>query len=270
MKMKTKRQIMLVQVMALISSVVFAGQSFAAERVSDSTITRYVKDALRDDARVDASSIMVISDKGIVTLSGTVDNMANKKYADLEAKKINGVLSVMNKISVAPTWWSDVGIRNAVQRRILNSAVIESEGIKVACSDGKVTLSGTVSAWNERQEAGLLASEVRGVTEVVNNIMTTWLTKRTDREIKNDAVAKLERYVYLTGMPITVAVKRGVITLTGSVGTAYQKDRARDGVRWLSNVKKVKNNLKVEYWQDYGTHKKNPQPSDSALKELNL
>ena len=64
MKMKTKRQIMLVQVMALISSVVFAGQSFAAERVSDSTITWYVKDALRDDARVDASNIMVSSDKG--------------------------------------------------------------------------------------------------------------------------------------------------------------------------------------------------------------
>jgi len=267
MNIKTKRQTILVPVMALLLSVVFTGQSFGAEKVSDSTITLYVMDALRDDVRVDASDITVGCEKGIVTLSGIVDNVASKKYADLEAKKINGVLSVVNKISVDGTWRWNADIRDAVRRRILNSAVIESEDIKVAFSDGKVTLSGTVNSWSERQEAGLLASEVRGVMEVVNNIMTTWPTKRTDQEIKNDAVAKLERDVYLTGMPITVAVKGGVITLTGSVGSTYQKDRARDALRRISHVKKVKNDLKIEYWRDYSARRMKPQPSDAALKE---
>jgi len=264
MNMKAKR---LVLVVPLLLSVAFVGNSFATEKVSDETITRYVKDALYDDARVDASEIATRTQNGIVTLSGRVYNIAAKKYADLETKKIRGVLSVINKISVIPTWRSDADIRNAVKRRILNSAVIESEGITVACSDGKVTLAGTVSAWNENQEAVLLASEVSGVNEVVNNITTKWTTTRSDQEIKDDAVAKIARDVYLEGLPISVSVKNRVVTLSGKVGSAYEKDRARNDVRWLSHVKEVKNNLNVEYWENYGSRKKMATPSDSELKD---
>ena len=68
----------------------------------------------------------------------------------------------------------DADISNAVRRRILNSPVIQSQGLIVACKDGVVTLSGTVSSYAEEQQAGLLASEVAGVKQVKNNIITKW------------------------------------------------------------------------------------------------
>ena len=267
MKILTGRQTLLIPAVMLCLSVAFVGKSFATEKISDTTINLNVRDALRDDDRVDASEIIVKSKNGIVTLSGSLDSMAGKKYADLETKKIYGVRGVVNKISVVPTWRSDADIRNAVQRRILNSAVIDSQGIEVSSSGGTVTLSGSVDAWNESQEAALLASEVRGVKKVVDDISTKWTTKRSDQEIKNDVVAKLGRDVYLESLPIAVAVKNGMVTLTGTVGSAYESSRAYDAVRWISHVKGLENKLKVDSWRDHGTRTKKSIPSDSELRD---
>ena len=254
-------------VLALMMVTMVALPAFAADKLADADITYWVKDALRHDARIDASEITVSTLNGIVTLAGSVDNLAAKQYADREAKKINGVMGAVNQIIVSPGWRSDVDIRNAVRRRILNSTVIESEGIFVTCSEGKVTVSGTVDAWNERAEAGLLASEVRGVKEVQNNITTKWAGPRTDQEIKNDAVAALARDVYLTGLPVTVSVADGMVMLAGSVGSAYEKDRAYSDVRYISHVKGVSNDLNVEWWEEGDTRKETMWPSDDALRD---
>jgi len=240
--------------------------TFAA-RMSDSDITYWVKDALYRDTRVDSYEISVGTNDGIVKLSGSVDNLASKKYADLEAKKVDGVLGVINKITVSPAWRSDADIRNAIRRRILNSTVIESEGISVKCVDGKVTLSGKVDSYSEEKEAELIASEVRGVKEVKNNITTEWTTSRSDQEIKNDAIAALKRDVYLTDLPITVTVNDAVVTLEGTVGSVYEKDRAYDDARWIRNVKSVNNKLKVEWWEKHGVREKRPSPSDADLRK---
>lgn len=258
---------LLLVVFTIFTCTLVASQSFAGNKVGDADITYWVKDALRHDPRVDASEITASTKEGIVTLSGSVDNLSAKKYANLEAEKINGVRSVVNKISVIPGYRSDTDIRNAIRRRILNSAVIESQGLRVTCVQGKVTLSGHVANWSEAQEALMLAGEVRGVKDVTNELQLELGVKRNDQEIKDDAVAALDRDVYLSGMPITVSVKDGVISLEGSVGNAYEKQRARSKLFWLAGVKGVQNNLKVEWWENRGVRKKKLWPSDDALKK---
>ncbi|UCB53455.1 MAG: BON domain-containing protein [Candidatus Zixiibacteriota bacterium] len=166
-----------------------------------------------------------------------------------------------------PGFRSDVDIEDAVRRHILNSAVIESQGLTVTCAGGKVTLSGMVDSLGESEEAGLLASEVRGVRDVKNNILIKLKRKHSGQEIKNDAVAALERDVYLIGLPITVTVKDTVITLTGSVGNFYEKERATEEVRWIMNVSGVKNKLKVEWSKNCGVRKDETWPSADALKK---
>ena len=259
--------IILAVVFTIMLGVMGEAQSFAADKVSDYDITYWVKNALRHDARIDASEITVNTEEGIVTLSGKVKNLAAKRYAGLEAKRINGVLSVINKIVVMPSYRWDSEIANDVRRRILNSAVIESQGISVTCVDGKVTLSGKVATWSEAQEARLLASEVRGVKDVNNGLWAEHKGKRSDQEIKDDAVAAINRDVYLSRLPIAVSVKDGVITLEGSVGSAYERDRAGSDLLWISHVKGVENNLKVEWWENSGVRKKTPTPSADALKK---
>ena len=269
MKKKAMRtpSIILAVVFTIMLGVMGEAQSFAADKVSDYDITYWIKDALRHDARIDASEITVNTEEEIVTLSGKVKNLASKRYAGLEAKRINGVLSVINKIVVMPSYRWDSEISNDVRRRILNSAVIESQGIRVTCADGKVTLSGKVATWSEAQEARLLASEVRGVKDVNNGLWAEHKGKRNDQEIKDDAVAVINRDVYLSRLPIAVSVKDGVITLEGSVGSAYERDRAGSDLLWISHVKGVENNLKVEWWENLGVRKKAPTPSADALKK---
>lgn len=262
---KYKKSIGMTAIAILLAFLVVA-PSFAGEPVVDIDISYWVRDSLRIDPRVDVSKISVSSEGGIVTLSGRVNNLAAKQYADFEAKKINGVVGVINKIKVMPTWRSDIDIRHAVKRRILGSAAITSEGIMVASDNGQVILTGEVANWGEVQQAGLLTSEVLGVQKITNNLVTVWRSERSDQTIKNDAIAALQRDVYLSGLPISVGINGGIITLIGSVGSAFESDRAMQKVRWISNVKGVVSDLKIEGWENCGARKKTVWPSDDALK----
>ena len=235
--------------------------------VPDIDINYNVQDALRADPRVNGAGITATTASGIVTLSGSVDNLAAKTYAVAEAKKINGALGVIDQITVTPSFRWDTDISNAVRRRILNSAAIKSQGLIVTCKDGVVTLAGTVGSYTEKQQAGLLASEVGGVKEVKNSIFTKWDSPRSDLEIKNDAVAAIGRDAYLTGLSITVTVQDGIVSLSGSVGNAYEKDRAFEDVRWILSVMDVKNGLTVEWYDNHGVKTASAMPSDEALKQ---
>jgi osmotically-inducible protein OsmY len=252
-------------VLALVLGLLVAGPLFAAEKVADSSITTWVNEGLRRDPLVEASEVGVSTENGIVTLWGRVDNLAARNRADLEAKKIRGVRGVLNKISVTPGVGSDEDIVSHVRRRILNDAVIESEGIRVTSVNGKVALRGEVATWSEAEQAALLASEVRGVREVKNELLPKYTTRRGDQEIKNDAIATLNRDAYLVDLPITVTVEDAVITLTGSVGSPFEKSRAARDVRWISHVKSVKNQLEVKPWENLGVREKEPHPSNRAI-----
>ena len=248
-------------------SLVLLAPALVHAEVPDIDINYNVNDALRADPRVNGSEVNATTENGIVTLTGSVDNLAAKTFAVAEAKKIKGVLGAIDKLSVTPSYRSDTDVANAVRRRILNSVVINSQGLFVTTKDCVVTLTGTVDSYPEEQQAGLLASEVRGVKEVKNDIITKWRKDRSDSDVKEDAIAALKNDVYLAGEPIDVTVKGGIISLSGSVANAYERDRAFDDVRWISNVNDVNNGLKVEWFENRGTKTKTETPSDETLKK---
>jgi len=261
--METLRKLLLPGMAVLL--IATGSQLAAAERPTDDTIRFWIKDALSEDPYLDASCVEVQVNDGLVTLSGTVRSIAAQKYADIETKKIAGVLGVVNQVSVVPVHRWDADIVRDVRHRIIDSAAIEAQDIKVICQDGTVELAGVVRSWSEREEAGLLASEVLGVKRVQNYLTVEWEAERPDAAIKKDAVAALHRDAYLVDMPISVSVKDGVITLSGTIGSVYQKTLAYDDIRWIENVKEVKNNLKVEWWENKGTRTDTLFPTDAEL-----
>ena len=265
--MISKRGFAAAAIGTVLLGLVQVGPSFAAEKITDADITMWVTSALLQDERIDASEITVATNDGIVTLSGEVFDLTAKKYAEREAMKITGVLGVINQIVVESGWRSDADIELVVRRRILNSAVINSQDISVSSVNGQVTLFGEVDSWPEWEEARILAGSVGGVGGVVNNLTIAAPAARPDQEIKNDAVAALERDVYTTGLPIAVAVKDGFVTLTGTVGNAYEKERAGETVLWISNVHGVNNDLVVDWVQDRNVRNAIPHPSDAALQK---
>jgi len=269
MKNKTRMSAMAGAMILLVAlSLIFgAFPAVAEDRPSDESITLWVKDALLEDARVPVLGINISTNDGIVKLTGTVNNLAAKKYAGLEATKIKGVHGVINEIAVDAPFRYDFDISQDVLQRILNSSSIKTSDIDVSVSDGAVTLSGGVTSWAEADQAQLLATETKGVKSVTNNLTVTFPQKRSDDAIRKDVQAALARDIYLTGFPISVSVKDGVVTLEGDVGTAYQKERTASDVRWIWNVTKVDNKLRVEWWANENTRKKPAVPTDDQLKQ---
>jgi hyperosmotically inducible periplasmic protein len=71
------------------------------EAVSGATLTTKVKSALAADVGLKTvTGIDVDSDKGVVTLKGKVDTADQKKRAEAVAKKVSGVKSVKNQLTV--------------------------------------------------------------------------------------------------------------------------------------------------------------------------
>lgn len=241
--------------------------AMAGERSSDSTINFWVKEALRADPRVDSSHVVAKTNDGIVTLSGEVRDLASKKYAVLETRKVDGARGVVDELEVKPVRRLDNEMATDIRWRLTNSASLRPRDLSVEVIDGNATLRGTVDTWTEHEEAGLLASEVRGVRQVRNELRVDCRNNRPDDVIQEDVVATINRDAYLVGLPIVVTVEDGMVTLTGSVGSAFERGRARNDARWVGNVKGVKDDLKVEWWENRGARKKFPMPSDAELQK---
>jgi osmotically-inducible protein OsmY len=258
----TSKRIMVVLALALLLAV--PAVSRAMNRPTDAEITSWVKRALRDDPRVFAGDIHVATRSGVVKLSGRVWNLAESRYANLEAKKIRGVRAVIDEIQVAPMSRADDQIRRDIEQRLKADAVLASEDIQVAVKDGVATLTGTVDSYTKKQVAETDATEVLGLQRLDNKIHTEWRARRDDMEIEHDVRASLARDVYLVDQPIICKVDHGVVTLEGEVGTPYQKQRALE-LAWVDNVQRVVDDLRVEPWLDAGVRKLRPVLGDAEL-----
>ena len=212
----------------------------AEERPTDKAITHWVSEALQDDPRIVASGVAVKTNDGIVELSGSCRSLTGKKFADTEAKKIKGVLGVIDKLKVEPEFRYDWDIAQDIRHRLLDSAFIRSHALDVTVKDGYATLTGEVDSWAQKQWADLLAGEVRGVKDIKNNLKVDYSSERPDKEIAQDVVASIARDAYLTDLPITATVKDGTVTLTGSVGNWFQKDRAADQAYYVNGMRHVR------------------------------
>lgn len=237
----------------------------AAAAPSDGTIQSWVKEALRNDPRV-TTPLDVSTLDGIVTLQGTVPDLAEKRFAILEAQKISGVRGVIDKLETQPEFRYDADLRSDIVDRLQDSPEQDLQGLTVSVLDGMATLRGTVGSWSEKQQAGLLASEVRGVRNVFNEVDIVYGSPRTDDQIATDVRASMDRDVYLVGLPVNVEVRQGDVTLTGSVGSVFAKERATQAA-WVDGVGQVQNEVEVVWWKDQGARRKYAMPSDAEIAE---
>ncbi len=100
----------LISLLALTSGLALAGigagcaatptHDSTGEYIDDATITTKVKAALLGDGAVKSFQIDVNTLKGVVQLSGFVDNSDEKAAAGQDAANVHGVTGVQNHISV--------------------------------------------------------------------------------------------------------------------------------------------------------------------------
>lgn len=237
----------------------------AAEQPTDDFITTSVRSVLEDDPRVGVAAIEIRADGGIVSLTGSVNDLAAKNYAVREAKKIAGVKGVVDRLDVVPDDRPDSLILADVAARLANSEVLKDLGIRVQVDGGAVTLAGTVDSVPQDKQAELLAGEVRGVRAVINHLVVDPETRRTDEEVQSDVTSAIANDVYLTGLPIAVVVRDGVVVLRGNVGSGLERERAIRDAALVAGVRNVTGDIDIRPWIDPGTRRQLSIPSDDEL-----
>jgi hypothetical protein len=92
---------------------------------SDADIRRDVEDELRWDPDLDATDIAVSVNNGVVTLAGFVRSYTEKFEAEVDAKRVAGVLAVVNDL--------EVRLPNIDGGRIPRSPATPLRGARASC-----------------------------------------------------------------------------------------------------------------------------------------
>lgn len=142
---------------------------------SDGWMALKIRSRLLVRGNVSAISTKVEVKEGVVTLSGTADNVAQKELTEIYAKEIDGVKSVRNELTITdkPTIGEkidDASITTQVKYALLTHKATSAVKTKVVTSDGIVLVTGEAASDAERSLVTKLASDVRGVNSVTNKM----------------------------------------------------------------------------------------------------
>ena len=136
----------------------------------DEDIAKQALNVLSWDLSVPKDKVKVMIDKGWVTLIGDVNWYYQKHAAEMDVRKLLGVLGVSNRIAIKPNARvSDV--RKEIEAAFERNAEFAADNISVSIDGGEVTLSGKVDSYYERTLAEKTAWSAPGVTQV-NDLIT--------------------------------------------------------------------------------------------------
>jgi osmotically-inducible protein OsmY len=139
-----------------------------------------VKTALLFHRNVSASGTTVYTRDGVVTLEGVADSEAAKELTTQYAKDVDNVKEVRNNMTIAPAPAApdatigdkidDASITAQVKSTLLSHRSTSAVRTTVSTADGVVTVSGIAKNDAEKTLVTMLATDVKGVTSVINNM----------------------------------------------------------------------------------------------------
>jgi osmotically-inducible protein OsmY len=159
---------------------------------------------------------------------------------------IVGLLVLLSLTAMATTGRYDEQIQQAVSQKIHGTKHLQS--VNSSVEDGIVTLTGSVSLYQDKLEAANKIKKFDNVTGVRNDIVVAGATvpddqlqKKLTKQIAYDRVG----YYDNTFNYIAINVKDGVVTLNGDTVYDVPKDSALAIVARTAGVKDVVNDVSV-------------------------
>ena len=156
------------------------------------------------------------------------------------------LLVLLSMSAMATTGRYDQQIQQAVSQKIHGGKQLQS--VSASVEDGIVTLTGTVNLYQDKLDAAKKVKKLANVNGVRNDIVVAGATVPDD-QLEQKLANKLayDRVGYFDNAfnYISVAVKNGVVTLSGATYWDAPRDSALAIAAHMQGVKDVVNEVKV-------------------------
>ncbi|MEO8281180.1 MAG: BON domain-containing protein [Ideonella sp.] len=215
---------------------------------TDSQLQQDVMAELKWEPAVHAAQIGVEVKDGVVTLAGEVSSYYEKLNAERAAQRVAGVKALAVEMQVKVGEFgkrSDADIAQSAKNIIGWTSSLPADAVKVMVEGGWLTLSGDVEWQFQRQDAADSVRYLSGVTGVSNQIAIKPTLAAT--AVKSDIEAALKRRATDDANTISVAVKGGDVTLTGTVHSWDERDLAKRSAWGSSGVRNVVDKMTLAY-----------------------
>jgi osmotically-inducible protein OsmY len=211
---------------------------------TDSQLQHDVLKELEWRPSIDASKIGVAAANGVVTLTGSVPQYADKMEAERIAKSVAGVKAVADDIDVHLVGAiNDTAIASAALSALKWHTWIPNEKLKVTVRDGWVTLDGTVDWQYQREAASEAVCHLQGVKGVTNEIGIT--VRPQPKDIRKRIEAAFKRSAEVDARHVQVEARENRVVQAGNVSNSAEREEA-ERVAWAApGVTAVDNRLTV-------------------------
>jgi len=140
---------------------------------SDAEIANEVLTALKSNWAVPSNKIKVKVENGWITLEGELSWNFEKEAAKRASSYLDGVKGVTNSITIKSESHDTIEKKD-VEKALARNWSINSQDVNVKVSGTKVTLTGSVSSWYQKDEAGRIAWNTPGVWNVDNELVVEY------------------------------------------------------------------------------------------------
>jgi osmotically-inducible protein OsmY len=224
----------------------------AAPPTTDSQAMETIQSRLNHAKINQHGNVQVTYDKGVATLTGTVDSLASKVDAEKAAKKAHGVTSVVDNIQVRTTGVSDQEIMQQAYHKLLTYyAYGMFDYVHPEIHQGTLVVNGYVTQPFKKADLEREFEQVKGVAAVQNHLEVLPVSQLDDRLRLQLARAiygnpYFTPYTHLAIPPIRIIVKNQNVVLVGVVDTEADKIKAGMVANSTGLSFSVVNDLQVE------------------------
>lgn len=254
-------------VFVLLTSMLGAPIGDVATGVEDSTITARIETLYLLDQHLNPLNINTTTRNGNVVITGTVNDEVQKELAEDLALGVTGVAFVDNQLAVINTvvgekekrsWrqrLEDRSVSAAVKARMLYNGEFKGLKIGVTTINNIVSLYGVVPSEEHREAIAAIASETKGVRDVVNDLLVRPKDspdplRSVGRKVSDEWLESRVRTAFflnrhLSTREFDVDVIGGICILTGSVNSVEKQRVAGDIAMSIQGIREVRNHITV-------------------------